>query len=200
MTSLFPLRIRSLLSLAAIGLTLAASMPAALAGLDLSPQVQSYELEGIPMSQLAFNNGAMGKATYQPPRDWKYSGGSDRFELQPGNKAQTKASLSKWPSSPAISFDPQGLAQLNERIIGMLPEGSEQVKVLAAELNPLQIDGKPTYLVEVSYVFYGERFCSYSLLLDRTPEPLFFRLSSRESDYATLREAFQRSLYTWQNL
>jgi hypothetical protein len=34
-----------------------------------------------------------------------------------------------------------------------------------------------------------------SLILDRKPETLRFRLSCRESDYKELREAFQRSLY-----
>ncbi len=184
----------------ATGLFLSFWHSAAEAGLDFSPQVESYQLEGIKMSQLAFSNGDNPKATYQPPRDWKYSGGSDRLDLQPLGLTQTRASLMKWPSPPAISFDPDGLKILTEKIVRLLPEGSEEVKILAEEQNPLQIDGKQTYLVEVSYTFYGERFCAYSLLLDRKPEPLCFRLSSREADYQKLREAFHRSLFTWQNL
>ncbi len=172
-------------------------VPASRADLDLSPQPDSFELDGITMSQLAFNTGNRTKATYQPPRAWKYSGGRDFLELQPGAVAQVKARVSKSPASP---FDAGGRKRFTEKVVASLPEGSEQVKILAEELNPLQIDGKQTFLVELSYVYYGERFACYSLFLDRAPEMLTFRLSCRESNYPALREEFHRSLYSWQNL
>jgi hypothetical protein len=50
-------------------------------------------------------------------------------------------------------------------------------------MNPLQIDGKQTYLVELSYTCYGERYAYYCLILDRKPKPICFRLDCRESDY-----------------
>ena len=169
------------------------------ADLDLSPQVETYELEQVKMSQLVFRNDGQAKPTYQPPLNWKYSGGADHLELQPGGLAQAKASITKWPATP-LTFDPEGLKRLTEQVVGLLPKGSEQVKVLSEEMNPLQIDGKQTYLVELSYIYYGEHFASYALLLDRGPEPLCFRLTCRETNYAALREAFHRSLFTWQNL
>ena len=82
----------------------------------------------------------------------------------------------------------------------MLQEGSEQVKGEAEEINPLQINTKPTYLVELSYAYYGAKFRAYFLLLQRKPEALSFRLLCRAADYEKLRGEFQRSLYTWQNL
>jgi hypothetical protein len=72
--------------------------------------------------------------------------------------------------------------------------------VTSEESNPLLIDGKHTWLVELSYTYYGEEYACYCLILDRRPEPICFRLSCRESDYQALRPAFQRSLFTWQNL
>ncbi len=173
---------------------------AARANLDLNPQEDSFELDGMHISQLAFNTGNRTKATYQPPRAWKYSGGSDYLELQPDGVAQVKARVSKSPAAPNFSFDAEGRKRLTEKVIASLPEGSEQVKVLSEELNPLQIDGKQTYLVELSYVYYGERFSCYSLFLDRVPEILTFRLNCRESSYQALRAEFHRSLYSWQNL
>jgi hypothetical protein len=200
MKSFSPASRASYFPLLALSLATVFVGPAALANLDLSPQEVPYELEGTKMSQLAFNNGSSSKATYQPPRNWKYSGGNDYLDLQPEGVAQVKARVNKWPASPELSFDAEGRKRLTEKVTGSLPEGSEQVKILSEELNPLQIAGKQTYLVELSYIYYGERFACYSLFLDRQPEMLCFRLSCRESNYQALREAFHRSLYSWQNL
>lgn len=168
------------------------------AGLDLSPQTQSYTLDGMTLSQLVFNSDQEAKPTYQPPRDWKFSGQKDQLTLQPQGVTQAQASVSKW-SSP-VAFDADGLQSLKERIVSSLPKGSEKVEVVSEEQNPLKIDGKQTYLLELNYVFYGERFAAYTLVLDRKPNPLLFRLNCRESDYKNLREAFHRSLFSWQNL
>ncbi|MGI8431310.1 MAG: hypothetical protein ACR2MW_03335 [Chthoniobacterales bacterium] len=174
--------------------------PGARAELNLSPQLEAYEQEGIKMSQLGFDTGGGKKAIYQPPPDWKYSGGKDSLELLPGNALQAKATVTKWAPNPEISLEEEGRKALTGRMVAMLPEGSEAVKVQAETLSSLQIDGKPTYLVETTYTSYGSKFACYSLLLDRKPEPLFFRLICREADYEKLKEAFQRSLYSWQNL
>jgi hypothetical protein len=170
------------------------------AELDFSPESVSVELDGIKMSQLTFRTGASSKASYQAPRDWKCSGGKDHLDLQPPDLSQVNAKITKLSASEAISFDAAGREELKKKAITSLPEGSQDVKLLSEELDPLQIDGNHTYLVELSYVFFGEKFACYSLILDRKPEAVSFRLSCREKDYPGLRQAFQRSLYTWQNL
>jgi len=168
--------------------------------LNLSPQVESYELEGIKMWQLTFANGTSKKASYQPPQGWKYSGGRDSLDLQPPNIAQATAVIAKLPSTTQFSFDEEGRKQLREKAIASLPQGSQQAKITSDEMNPVQIDGCQTYLVEMSYIFFGQKFACYSLTLDRKPEAVSFRFNSREADYQHLRDAFQRSLFTWQNL
>jgi hypothetical protein len=181
--------------------SLAVLLPvAAVAELDLSPRANAYELEGVSMPQLSFFTGTNKDATYQPPSNWSYSGGQDHLDLQPEGLSQAKARISKWPVEPALVFDSEGVAQLRQRILALLPEGSVQVEVRSEEMNPLQIDGKQTYLFELSYTYYGERYACYCLILDRKPRPICFRLSCRESDYEALRPAFHRSLFTWQNL
>jgi hypothetical protein len=188
------------IGLRAFGLAALFISPAGLASLDLSPQLDTFELDGVTMSQLAFDTGAKVKATYQPPQAWKYSGGGDVLELQPIGLGQVNAKISKLPPAASFSFDTEGCRRLTQKVLASLPEGSEQIKVISEELNPLQIDGKQTYLVELTYVYYGERFACYSLFLDRAPEMLLFRLSCRESNYEMLRGQFHRSLYSWQNL
>lgn len=168
--------------------------------LDLSPQLEEFKMEGVTMSQLAFANGARDRATYQPPAAWKYYGTKESLDLLPEGAAQAKAKISRWPGEGEFTFDPESCKELTQQFIRMLPEGSEQVKVEAEELNPLQINAKPTYLVELSYAYYGAKFRGYFLLLQRKPEALGFRLLCRAADYEKLRGEFQRSLYTWQNL
>ncbi len=171
-----------------------------LAGLDLSPRLESYELDGVKMSQLTFGTGTQSKASYQPPADWKYSGGKDHLDLQPPALAQAKAKISQLSIGTVLSFDGTGRQRLREEAILSLPRGSQEVEVTSEELNPLQIDGKQTYLVELTYTFFGEKFACYSLFLNRQPEALSFRLSCRAKEYPELRQAFHKSLYTWQNL
>ncbi len=193
-----PFVLRPALVLAALVLLLVSAR--ADSSLDLSPQLQPFELEGIKMWQLTFDNGTSKKAIYQPPQGWKYSGGRDSLELQPPKMAQARAVIAKLPSAMRLSFDEEGRKQLHERAIASLPQGNQQAKIMSDELNQLQIDGKQTYLIEISYVFFGQKFVCYSLVLDRKPEAMSFRLTALEADYGHLRDAFQRSLYTWQNL
>ncbi|HEY2801481.1 MAG TPA: hypothetical protein VGI85_12855 [Chthoniobacterales bacterium] len=168
--------------------------------LNLSPRLESHVLDGVKMSQLVFDTGASNKASYEPPSGWNYSGGQDSLSLRPKNLTQAEVRITKLPAASPVLFDDAGRKALTQGVTESLPKGSEQMKVEVEKLNPLQIDGKSTYLVEVSYVFYGERFACYNLLLDRKPQPLSFRLTCRQSDYQKLRDTFEKSLYSWQNL
>jgi hypothetical protein len=117
-----------------------------------------------------------------------------------GKPKPARVKITQQPRGSTISLDPEGRKELKERVIASLPEGSENIRVENEELNPLQIDGKQTYLVEVSYVAFGEKFACYQLFLDRPPQPIVFRLSCPQAHYPELRQVFQKSLYSWQNL
>jgi hypothetical protein len=51
------------------------------------------------------------------------------------------------------------------------PQGSEQVTITNAEFNPLQIERKQTYLVELTFTFFGERFAFTRSSLIDNPKP-----------------------------
>ena len=172
----------------------------ATAELNLAPRLESFELDGVKMSQLTFQAGGDSPATYQPPPGWKYSGGRDALELAPENISQARAKIAKIPARSVVTFDEEGLKRLRDDAINSLPQGSEQVTVTNVELNPLQIERNQTYLVELTFTFFGEKFACYSLILNRQPEAISFRLTCRQKDYSQLRQVFQRSLFTWQNL
>jgi hypothetical protein len=152
------------------------------------------------MSQLTFQAGGDSPATYQPPPGWKYSGGRDALELAPENISQARAKIAKIPARSVVTFDEEGLKRLRDDAINSLPQGSEQVTVTNVELNPLQIERNQTYLVELIFTFFGERFACYSLILNRQPEAISFRLTCRQKDYSQLRQVFQKILITWENL
>jgi hypothetical protein len=170
------------------------------AELNLSPRREDFELDGVNLWRLAFENGTDWKATYQPPAGWSYSGGTNELALQPPGKTQVSVVITKIGSDRAISFGEGDREKLKQRAIEALPEGSTEIKVEEPQLNVLQISGKDTCLVKVRYRSFGEKFQRYFLLLNLSEGQLRFQLTCRERDYDELVQAFQRSLYSWQHV
>jgi hypothetical protein len=170
------------------------------AGLDLSPQPEEFDLDGIKLSQVAFANGGSPKVSYQPPREWKCTGNKNQLVVQPEKLSQASAKVTKLPEGEEVRLDNAGREELKRKVLDSLPEGSQAAEVTSEQVDALQINGLHTYLVEIKYSFFGEKFACYSLTVDRKSEPLNFRLTCRQRDYENLRKAFQQSLYTWQNL
>ena len=65
------------------------------AELNLSPIREDFELDGVKLWRLAFENGTDQKATYQPPAGWTYSGGTNELSLQPPGKTQASVVITK---------------------------------------------------------------------------------------------------------
>lgn len=170
------------------------------AELNLSPRKEDFDLDGVKLWRLAFENATNPTATYQPPAGWLYSGGSNELELQPRVKTQAKVAITKIEPARAVSFAEGDREKLKLRAKEGLPEGSLEIQVKEPQLNVLQISGKDTCLVEVSYSSFGEKFRRYFLLLNLSEGQLRFQLTCRERDYDELVQAFQKSLYTWQHL
>lgn len=190
----------SLASWVAIASLFAISVATALGELNLSPQREEFTLDGVTMWHLTFETGLNQKATYQPPRGWVYSGGSNQLTLQPPGKNQTQVTITKTPLKQPLPLDEKNRKKLAEEALASVPKGSEQQKIESEEANPLRISGNDTYLVQLTYTFYGQRFSRYCLFLNHKPYQLRFQLTCLESDYKELSKAFQKSLYTWQHI
>ena len=54
-------------------------------------------------------------------------------------------------------FDEESRRKLTEEALGGVPDGSTNVTLVSQEMNPVKIGGKETFLVIVSYIFYGEQ-------------------------------------------
>ena len=170
------------------------------AALNLSPTREDFDLDGVKLWRIAFENGTNQKATYQPPAGWQYSGNSNELELQPPGRSQARVAITKIEPGRAVSFAEGDREKLKQKATEALPEGSLEIKVKEPQLNVLQISGKDTCLVEVIYSSFGEKFRRYFLLLNLSEGQLRFQLTCRERDYDELVQAFQKSLYTWQHL
>ena len=168
--------------------------------LNLSPREEKFELDGIQLTHLVFENGTNQKTTYQPPKQWSYSGSDNKLQLQPPEKGQADIAISKISRQDAIPFEETNREKLKQKAISSLPEDSSDIKVESEEPNPLQISGRATYLFQLSYIRFGERFKRYFLLVNLPNGQLLCQLTSRERDYDGLVNAFQHSLCSWQHL
>lgn len=170
------------------------------AELSLTPQREDYELEGMQLWRLVFETGTASNARYRPPDGWDYSGSAQRLNLRPPGKASAEASVVRLHLKDFPSCNESGAKKLDEIALGMLPEAAEGAKIESSAPGPLQISGKDTYLVQVSYNYYGQRFSRYCLFLVSESGPMRFQLTSLQTDYDQLVPAFQKSLHTWQRL
>ena len=169
------------------------------AELLLTPRILEYEREGGKVKQLAFSDGVT-TVTYQSPRGWDYSGSATQLKLRPPNKTQAEATITRVPLSQPGSFDDESLKKLVSEAVALAPKGSENISVVSQEKNPLMIQGKETFLITLSYTFYGQKYGRSILILNRGNEQIRSQLTCREADFKELQRAFLTSQNSWQNL
>jgi hypothetical protein len=169
------------------------------AQLVLNPTIDEYELDGVRLKQLAFSDGGR-KVTYQSPWGWEYSGSASQLILHPPKKTQASATITKIPLSVPGSFDEASVKKLVAGATAQIPSGSTNVTVVSQETNPLRINRKETFLVILSYDFFGENYNRSIFFVNREKEQIQAQLTCRKADFAELQKAFLGSQYTWQNL
>jgi hypothetical protein len=184
------------LILALVGSLLVAS---ARADFDLTPKLSEYELDGVKFKQLAFSDGSE-TVTYAPPRGWDYSGSAAQLILRPPSKSQAEAKITKVALLQPASFDEETIKKLVQEVMASVPNGSTEIQLVSQEKNPLIIERKETFLVVLSYNFYGGAYSRSILFLNRGNEQIRFQLTSTQVDFKELQKAFLGSQYSWQNL
>lgn len=172
---------------------------AAHAELQLRPTVAEYKGDGATFKHLEFSDGGK-TVTYQAPRGWACSGNSTQLTLRPPNKAQAQATITRVPLPEPGCFDEENLNKLVSDAIAQVPKGSENIIVVSQEMNLVMIEHKETFLITLSYTFYGQEYGRSILFLNRGNEQIRSQLTCHEADFKELHGAFLRSQYTWQNL
>lgn len=170
------------------------------AELQFTPRLSEYELDGVKLKQLAFADGDGKVITYTPPKGWQYSGSAAKFTLHPPNKRQAEGSISKVSLSQPAIFNEETMKKLTEEALAIAPKGSTNITLLSQEKNLLLIERKETFLVTISYTFYGENYQRSIMFLNRGNEQIRFQFVSRAEDFKDLQSAFLASQFSWQNL
>jgi hypothetical protein len=168
------------------------------AELQLTPRITEYNADGATLKRLEFSDGAT-TVTYQSPRDWEFSGNSTQLTLRPPNKAQAEATITRIPLSQPGTFDEESLKKLVIDAVALVPKGSENITV-SQEKNPLLIKGKETFVITLTYTFYGQKYGRSILFLNRGNERIRSQLTCHQADFGELNRLFFRSQLTWQNL
>jgi hypothetical protein len=168
------------------------------AELLLMPRVAESKGDGATFKHLEFADGGK-TVTYRSPRGWEFSGNSTQLTLRP-NKAQAEATITRVPLSQPGNLDEESLKKLVSDSVALVPKGSENISVLSQEKNRVMIEYKETFLITLSYTFYGQKYGRSILFLNRGNEQIRSQLTCREEDFTELHRVFLRSQSTWQNL
>ena len=171
----------------------------AYADLDLTPRLQTYELEGVQMRQLVFNDGEQ-QVTYSPPRNWEYSGGGNRFVLRPKTETAAEAEITTTKTQSPASFNQASVKRLTDEVLSSVPENATNVELVSQQVNPLLIDRKETLLVIIRYNYYSQSYQRSVMFLNRKNEQIRFQLTSYRDSFEKLQKSFESSHYSWQNL
>lgn len=170
------------------------------ADIQFAPRQSEYVVEGMKFKQLSFSNGDSGEITYQPPPGWAYSGNAAKLTLRPAGKSQAEGTISRVLLARPSTFDEAETKKLIEETLASVPKDSTDVAVVSEEKNPLKIGGKDTYIVIISYAYYGGIYKLSMMFTNRASEQVRFRFVSLASDFDELQRAFLASQFTWQNL
>jgi hypothetical protein len=169
------------------------------AELSLAPRTLDYNADGATLRHLEFSDNGK-TVTYQAPRGWAYSGNSTQLTLRPPNMAQAEGTIAWVCLDRPAEFDDETMEKLTAEVLASVPEESTNVTLVSQEKNPLLIARKETFLVIVSYTFYGENYQRSMMFLNRGNEQVRFQFVSRAADFKRCQTAFQRSHFTWRNL
>jgi hypothetical protein len=170
------------------------------AHLDLTPTPTEYVAEGITFQRLIFKQTDKTSVSYEPPRGWTCRGGGDLLQLIPGEATRAQASIQALPLAAPQPLDEKSIAFLREEFLKNLPLGSQLIKLLNEEQNPVVLDNKLSYAVTASYQILGETFVRSALFINLTDTQLRFTINARQSDFEKLQQNFRRSIFSWQRL
>jgi hypothetical protein len=178
-------------------LVLVASILNAWCGIDFTPGIGERVLEGVKFTELYFHENGR-QISYEQPRGWSYSGDSSHIRFTPPNVQQAFGEMAQAPLEAPQNFDEPTVKRLQERVLQSVPPDSRDVSVLAADKNPLMVNGHETFEVTVAYQLYGEQYRRSVLFMNLSDTQLTFSFVSRKSDFDRLHQAFRGSLCSLQ--
>lgn len=182
-----------------VALALIVLASSASAHLQLTAREGEEDCDGVKIRHLVFTDDH-GQVTYAPPRGWQYSGGGDRFVLQPRQTANAEAVIRIVGLEQPQVFDEATTKHLRDAALASLPQGAIHAAIISEEKNPVMIEHKETYLVVLEYQAYGLAYSRSLMFLNRKGEQVQFQLTALRPNFPQLQKQFMASHFSWQNL
>ncbi len=167
----------------------------AAATIDFTPMESKRQLEGVTFRQVLFHQAGQ-VISYEPPREWVYSGDTSQLTLTPPKTSQAKASIEQTTLAAPQTFDPATLQQLQQFVLTSLPPEAHNVQLVSVEENPVRINQQPSYEITASYSYFGQDYQLSVIFANLNDLQLRFRFVSRKADFDALHRAFRGSLFS----
>jgi hypothetical protein len=180
---------------------LAASAPTLLAaGFDFTPLDSFYEVEGVRMPRLQFNNSGKPIA-YTPPAGWKPSGRGKKLTLIPPQTIQAGATFEAVPfGKEHLSATAENIRAYRERAIALLPDEATKVEVTSAAVSSLKFGARPGIEVSLDYTLSAQTYRMWILFVPHAEEMLQISVGAHTRDFAALEKTFRFTLHSLQGL
>ena len=178
-------------------LLFAVSLATSRAAIDLAPTPHEYTCEGFTFTELLFKDGKR-QINYLLPNQWSYRAAGNGVLLTPPKSVNADAVILATPLAKPEVLDEKAMAAARERFLSSLPSGSQMIKVVQEEQNPVLLDNKPSYEVIVSYQIMGETFLRSQLFTNNGDTQVSFRFTARKVDFEKLHQVFRGSILSWQ--
>lgn len=164
--------------------------------LDLTPQIDTRDLEGVSVPVVRFFDGSR-KVIYQPPAGWRITGEAKEVKFIPGERADANARLQLLTRQPEMG-DLKSLEELEEWVVTLLPADAENIVLQREVESAFTLDTRPSH----EYVFTFQRnnlgFTKSITVVDLDDEQrLLLLVTARDDDFKALREEMIASMFSW---
>lgn len=174
---------------------MAASLSAR-AGVDFTPAVNRYFNEGAEYSNVSFKDDKR-TVTLILPRLWSCRGDSARLQLVPPNQNFAEGIIEAVETKGVMPFDEANLKALEQRVLNMVPPGTDRVTLASRQENPVILNQNLSYEFVVTYQTLGQTFQRSVIFVNCPGEQLIFRFSAPQSAFDDLFRSFRQSLSSW---
>ncbi len=162
--------------------------------LDLTPVSSFRELEGFRIPILLFSDAGK-KISFQPPHEWKVSGGGDALSLYPTGEPDAVMQLRVRAVKPLAA----GVAEDVEKWCrAQLPQDAAEPTLEGEVANIFNLGALPSRQFTYSYAAQGRRFTTSVSVVDwNARERLAVIVTARTAEFAATHEAAMRSMFSW---
>jgi len=163
--------------------------------IDFTPIVGTRVLEGVSFPQLIFRQDGH-QISYEPPRDWSYTGDTSRLRLSPAKAPQAQAIIEQTMLSSPQPLDESMVKQLPGLVTAAVPADATNIQVIAEESSPVRVNQQESYELFVTYSCFGQAYEMSALFANVGDLQLRFRLLARKADFEALHRAFRGSIFS----